>query len=107
MAKDQTDALPKKDWRLELLETQPYLRGVAFARKPCRAPSPGWNHDHCSACWAALVEPDIRGADFIHEGYATTAEFVRGQDYNWVCVPCFEQFSAIMGWRDVTLQTVH
>ena len=27
-----------KDWRLQHLETQPYLRGVSFVRKPYRAP---------------------------------------------------------------------
>jgi len=91
-----------KDWRLEQLQARPYLRGAAFLRKPYRQPSPEWDHDHCTACWTTLAEPHIKRADIIHEGYATTAEFVRGADYNWICVPCFEQFRDIMEWRDLT-----
>ena len=91
-----------KDWRLEHLETQPYLRGVAFVRKPYRRPKPTWDHDHCVACWATLTEPHMKGADFIYEGYATTADYVRGADYDWVCAPCFGLFRDAMDWKDVT-----
>jgi hypothetical protein len=91
-----------KDWRLENLETQPYLRGVSLARKMYRAYRPGWDHDHCVGCWTKLAEPGIEGADVVHEGYATTAEFVRGAEYEWACVSCFEAFSEAMGWIDVT-----
>jgi hypothetical protein len=58
-----------KDWRLEHLETQPYLRGAAFTRKPYRAYSATWEHDHCAGCWAKFMEPP---AEELHEGYATT-----------------------------------
>jgi hypothetical protein len=91
-----------KDWRLEHLQTQPYLHGVSFVRKLYRAPRPGWNHDHCVACWATLAEPNIVGADIVHEGYATTDDFVRGADYDRVCVPCFQQFCEVMAWKDAT-----
>jgi hypothetical protein len=90
-----------KDWRLRHLETQPYLRGVAFIRKPYKAYSPGWGHDHCVACWVTLAEPGIKGADIIHEGYATTADFVRGADYDWVCPECFELFREPMLWKEL------
>jgi hypothetical protein len=91
-----------KDWRLEHLQTQPYLHGVNFVRKLYRAPRPGWGHDHCVACWATLADPNIAGADIVHEGYATTDDFVRGADYDWVCVPCFQQFCEVMAWKDAT-----
>jgi hypothetical protein len=92
-----------KDWRLEHLETQPYLRGVAFARKPYREYRPGWAHDHCVACWAKLeAESSDSEPDSLHEGYATTDSFVRGAEYEWVCVPCFEEFAATMAWVDET-----
>jgi hypothetical protein len=91
-----------KDWRLQHLETQPFLRGVAFARKPYRNPSPSWDHDHCVACWARLAEPDLKGPDIIHGGFATTKDFVRGENYEWVCAACFELFRNAMEWRDVT-----
>ncbi|HXX08618.1 MAG TPA: hypothetical protein VEJ43_11195 [Pseudolabrys sp.] len=91
-----------KDWRLEQLEARPYLWGATFTRKSYRASSPEWDHDHCTACWTTLAESHIKRADIIHEGYATTAEFVRGADYSWICVACFEQFRDIMEWRDVT-----
>ncbi|HEY6025033.1 MAG TPA: hypothetical protein VIV34_12755 [Pseudolabrys sp.] len=92
----------KKDWRLEQLEAQPHLRGVAFLRKPYHPPSPEWDHDHCAACWTTLAAPRIIGVNIIHEGYTTTSEFVCGADYAWICVPCFELFHAIMEWRDAT-----
>ncbi len=40
--------------------------------------------------------------DVVHEGYATTTDFVRGAEYDWVCVPCFELFCEVMGWKDVS-----
>lgn len=87
-----------KDWRLQHLETQPYLRGVCFLRKPYKRPRPEWDHDHCVACWAKLAEPEMESEDVIHEGYATTASYVRGADYEWVCPTCFEEFKSDMGW---------
>jgi hypothetical protein len=102
MPKQQTDGSPEKDWRLVHLETQPYLRGVAFTRKPYRKWSPTWDHDHCVACWMTLAEPPMTGSNIVHDGYATTKEFVRGENYDWVCAPCFELFRGDMGWRDVT-----
>ena len=94
-----------KDWRLEHLETQPFLRGVAFTRKPYRQYRPGWDHDHCVACWARLAEPPVGEDDTLREGYATTEDFVRGADYEWVCVPCFGLFREDMGWIEITPQT--
>src|SRR5688500_8893495 len=91
-----------KDWRLEQLEPLPFLRGVRFVRKPYRQYRSDWDHDHCVACWTKLAEPDVEGADVVHEGYATTAAFVRGCDYEWVCVPCFQLFRHEMQWVDVT-----
>ena len=95
------DMAMTKDWRLEHLETQPYLRGVAFVRKPYRKPKPTWDHDHCVACWAKLAERDVASAD-VHEGYATTKDYKHGENYDWVCVPCFELFRDAMEWRDLT-----
>jgi len=91
-----------KDWRLAHLETQPYLRGAAFVKKKYRKPSPRWDHDHCVACWATLAEPDVTGTDVVHEGYAITNEYIRGENYDWVCLPCFELFRGAMEWRDTT-----
>jgi hypothetical protein len=105
MPKQQTDASPAKDWRLEQLEAYPHLRGVAFVRKPYRAYSPRWDHDHCAACWAKLATWDFI-PDALHEGYATTRDYVKGADYIWVCVPCFDEFREIMSWEDVTLRSV-
>jgi hypothetical protein len=91
-----------KDWRLENLETFPHMRGVKFVRKPYRAYRPGWEHDHCNGCWTTLTEPGYEGEDIVHEGYATTAEYVYGAEYDWVCIPCFEEFRETMEWVDVT-----
>jgi hypothetical protein len=91
-----------RDWRLEQLETQPYLRGVGFTRKPYREYRPGWDHDHCAACGMKLAEPELAGEDIVHEGYATTEDFVRGADYEWVCIPCFALFRDEMGWIELS-----
>lgn len=91
-----------KDWRLEQLETQPELRGIAFVRKPYRAYREGWDHDHCAGCWAKLAEMGSPDGDVLNEGYATTAEYVHGADYEWVCAVCFEAFAEEMGWLDAT-----
>jgi hypothetical protein len=89
-----------KDWRLQHLETQPFLREVTFVRKLYKAYSAEWDHDHCVACWMKFMEPGIEGPDIIHEGYATTAEFVRGADYEWVCPECFSLFREAMAWKE-------
>ncbi|GIK48342.1 MAG: hypothetical protein BroJett013_10390 [Alphaproteobacteria bacterium] len=86
------------DWRLEHLETQPYLVGMAFRRAKYRPYRPGWDHDHCVACWAKFVEYDDPAEPIQHEGYATTEEFVRGAEYDWVCLTCFADFKDQMKW---------
>ena len=96
-----------KDWRLERLEAQEYLRGVTFVQKTYRAYSSAWEHDHCVACWQKLTEPDAGAEDAVHEGSATTDEYPRGAEYEWVCVPCFELFAGHMGWRDATERTMN
>ena len=90
-----------KDWRLQNLESQP-LRGVRWVRKVYRVRRPDWTHDHCVGCWAKLMEPGVEGDDIIHEGYATTEDYTRGADYDWVCPSCYELFRDDMEWVDVT-----
>ena len=91
-----------EDWRWESLETSPYLLNVHFIRKQYREYRPGWDHDHCVACCATLAEPGYTGENVVHEGYATTAEYVHGSDYAWACITCFEAFGDRMGWVDDT-----
>jgi hypothetical protein len=91
------------DWRLEHLETQPYLRDAAFVRKPYRAPRADWDHDHCDACWAKLSEVEVPGEVTQNEGFATTVVYSKGADservcVEWVCVECFALFRNEMGW---------
>lgn len=90
------------DWRLENLRTQPYLRCVSFVRKPYSEYRPGWDHDHCVGCGVRLAERGFSTHDVIHEGYATTSDFVRGADYDWVCPECFADFRDAMGWREAS-----
>ena len=37
-----------------------------------------------------------------HEGFAVTAEYELGADYEWICAGCFDFAKEAMGWRDVT-----
>jgi hypothetical protein len=73
------------------------LENVLFIRKRYRQYSPDWDHDHCAACWAKVAEWDEPG--ILHEGYATTAEYEQGEDYDWVCASCFDELQVDMGWR--------
>jgi hypothetical protein len=94
-------AIMADDWRVAILRTQPYLRGVSFVRKPYAQYRPGWDHDHCVACGVRLAEPGSWTDQVIHEGYATTSDFVRGADYEWACPECFADFQGVMGWKVV------
>ena len=90
------------DWRTELLDMIPYLRGQSFVRKAYRDYRPGWDHDHCAVCGVKLAEPSIEGEGILHEGLGITADYSHGADYEWVCPACFEACKDQMGWRDAT-----
>jgi len=48
------------------------------------------------------MEPSVSGEGIIHEGYAVTADYPHGADYEWICPDCFELGKDQMNWRDVT-----
>lgn len=89
------------DWRLEHLRTQPYLRGVRFQRKQYKAYRPGWEHDHCVGCWAKFAEYESDSEPIEHEGYSTCSDYQHGEDYDWVCLTCFDLFRTEMGWSEI------
>jgi len=91
----------EKDWRYEHLQTQPYLLGVRWEMKVYKAPHADWDHDHCVGCWAKFMENDSPVEPIEHTGYATTAEYPKGAQYEWVCKKCFADFSDAMGWTEV------
>ncbi len=88
----------EEDWRLQRADR--FIPGTAFRRKPYRAPSPKWDHDHCAACWAKFAE--YEGPEYLHEGFAVTADYPKGEDYEWVCPECFEELKDQMSWVSVT-----
>ena len=88
----------EKDWRYQHLQTQPYLLGVRWQMKTYRAPRADWDHDHCVGCWAKFMEHDSPAEPIEHEGYATTADYLKGAEFEWVCKKCFADFSEPMGW---------
>jgi hypothetical protein len=93
------------DWRLQHLQTQPYLRGVRFHKATYRASGPGWDHDHCAGCWAKFAE---RGSDrepIEREGYTTGDDYIHGAEYEWVCSSCFSEFRDAMGWEELIAGT--
>jgi hypothetical protein len=68
------------DWRLTGQEE--YLLGAEFIRKPYRARSETWEHEHCEFCWAKFMDPEFSvehqqfiedNPEILTEGYATTA----------------------------------
>jgi hypothetical protein len=94
------------DWRLTGQEA--YLQGALFVRKPYRAYSEKWEHDHCAFCWAKFMDPTFsaehRGQveaepEILTEGYATTDEHRQGAGYHWVCPRCYDDFKERFDWR--------
>jgi hypothetical protein len=81
------------DWRKENAE---HLRGLHLKRKAWYPNRKGWDHDHCEACMSKLSNTD--SPEIQKEGYATCADYKHGADYGWVCVSCFNDLRAAMGW---------
>lgn len=73
-----------------------HLKGVKMQWKKYRQYSDRWDHDHCVVCGAKFAEFD--GEDILHEGYATTGEYPRGADYEWVCKTCFDELQTALNW---------
>lgn len=71
---------------------------MKLRRKAYHAPSKEWDHDHCAACWAKFAD---NTAETLPDGYATTAEYKLGEDYEWVCPTCFVELGAVMNWIQV------
>jgi hypothetical protein len=81
------------DWRLDQVER---LRGAALRFSAWKSLDPDWDHDHCLACGVKLSDRPFK--DSLPEGYATTESDPHGPYYHWVCVPCFEELKAEIGW---------
>ena len=78
--------MEKKDWRLT--DQEEYLLKRTLYLRKWRAPSDGWDHDHCEFCGEMFSEfPDT-----LHEGY-TTAD-----GYYWICRQCFADFRERFQW---------
>lgn len=90
------------EWRTKMLETLPYLHGQSFILKPYKAYRANWEHDHCAVCGVKLMEAGAEGENLLHEGYATTSDYLHGEDYEWVCAECFAASKDAMHWRDAT-----
>ncbi|MEO5808702.1 MAG: hypothetical protein ABIR51_01290 [Sphingomicrobium sp.] len=87
-----------EDWRLENLRADDLLFGITLRRMHYRLFGPAWDHDHCCGCFATLALPET-SIEALHEGYATTEDYVHGPEYAWVCVECFDLFAREMQWK--------
>lgn len=86
------------DWRLT--NQASWLTGATFRRKPYRAWSERWEHDHCAFCWAKFADESAAIPDALSEGWAVVAWGPRRRDdYHWVCPTCFEDFRDRFGWQ--------
>ncbi len=94
------------DWRLTGQED--ILSRATLVRKPYRAPSATWEHDHCEFCWAKFMDPNFSEEhrlyiethpDVATEGFTTTDERANGADYYWICADCYADFADRFGWR--------
>jgi hypothetical protein len=83
------------DWRAENAIA---LKGLKLQRRSYEKRSESWDHDHCAACWAKFAELDR--PDVQHEGYTTCDDYKFGAYYDWVCLTCFSELKAEMGWTE-------
>jgi hypothetical protein len=79
----------------EKLDYLDALRGLTWWRSTWTRPKPGWDHDHCAACWAKFSDSI---ADTLREGYATGPDYPLGAGYEWVCDECFSKLKDRMAW---------
>jgi hypothetical protein len=81
------------DWRLPFAE---HLKGSVFRWKKWYPESETWDHDHCAGCGAQFC---LHAECKSHKaGYAITADYRWGEDYEWVCPECFEALRENLGW---------
>jgi hypothetical protein len=71
------------DWRLQGQEH--YLSAAKLSWRHWSETRPGWDHDHCSFCWAKFAA--FEGPGILHDGYTTDDE------YYWVCPTCAADFA--------------
>jgi hypothetical protein len=92
------------DWRLQGQER--FLQGASFVRKPYRASSDTWEHDHCDFCTRKFVESATGQSDDVAtEGYAAIGRGPNGEDdYYWVCDECFADFRERFEWKVATVE---
>lgn len=91
---------PEDDWR-RMGQEVVLPPGTRLVRKTYEAPGPGWDHDHCSFCFAEFSSVAARqqaGVEVRTEGYCTTDAFERGAGYEWICSACFDDFAGEFGW---------
>jgi hypothetical protein len=79
------------DWRLT--HQDEYLTGLPVAWVECATLGDGWDHDHCSFCWAEFARLKTDHAPYT-AGYLADGEL---DDY-WICPACFEDFRERFGW---------
>ncbi|MDP1777186.1 MAG: hypothetical protein Q8K90_01060 [Brevundimonas sp.] len=82
------------DWRYQ---SAAHLRGQAFVFKPCTQYREGWDHDHCAGCGDRLAEAAV-SPEALHAGWAITADYIKGADYEWVCADCFTLLKDALAW---------
>jgi hypothetical protein len=91
------------DWRDGALDMVEHLRGATFRRKSYVEYRPGWDHDHCALCGVKFMEARHQVADTLQEGFATTASYRFGADYEWLCNECFLFLKPRLGLTDETV----
>lgn len=82
------------DWRLQGQEKYLLRRALKWSVwTPYRE---GWDHDHCSFCWAKISD---RPFDEHDEHVQLSAAWVTTDDnYSWICPTCFDDFRQRFEW---------
>jgi hypothetical protein len=93
----------------EALKRRPQLVEAQLVWRKYSAPSPDWDHDHCTLCWTKIMETasdDVLDAAYTDDkpspapsphidGYQSSPAGTR----TWVCPICARAYRDVFNWR--------
>jgi 5-oxoprolinase (ATP-hydrolysing) len=85
-------------WRIENTSG---VAGETFKFKKWGQTYPNWDHDHCLGCMLKIrrTEDCSTKSGDLDQGWAVTADYSHGEDYEWLCEECFDLVKDIHGLK--------
>jgi hypothetical protein len=93
----------------EALRRHPQLVEAQLVWRKYSAPSPDWDHDHCTLCWTTIAETasdDVLDAAYTDDKpYLTPSPHIDGLQsapagtLTWVCPTCARAYQDVFNWK--------